>query len=93
MKDICKNRHRGNLQSIIANTKVDKIKDRLKVYELIVSLKKPYSKYIARMMGKQLNCISGRLSELKRDEIIEVTGETIEGCSVYQLKGKQLRLF
>lgn len=93
MDDICLNRHQGNVQSLIANKRVQKERDRALVLAYIIKTGSAYSKQIARAMGKQLNQISGRISELKASEIIEETGERAEGCAVYRLKEMQLRMF
>ena len=85
-EDITENRHKGSPESIAANKRVNKVKDRAKVFELIGKLGYSYSKQIARLMDKPLNSISGRFSELKRDGMIEPTGDRNEGCAVYQLK-------
>lgn len=93
MDDICLNRHQGNAQSLLANKRVNKERDRALVLECIIKYGKAYSKQIARAMGKQLNQISGRISELKASEIIEETGERAEGCAIYRLKENQLKFF
>lgn len=93
MDDICINRHQGNAQSFIANKRVQKERDRALVLAFIIKSGRAYSKQIARAMGKQLNQISGRISELKASEIIEETGERKEGCAVYKLKSNQLNIF
>ena len=92
MNDICINRHQGNPQSQFANKKVMKQKDRQFIVDYLTQNGKSYSKRIARAMNKQLNQISGRLSELKAEGIIEGTDEVVEGCQVYQLV-KQQSLF
>ena len=92
MTDICINNHQGNPQSTAANKRVHKEIDRQRVLSFIVNNRTGYSKQIARSMGKPLNCISGRISELKRAELIEETGEVFEGCAEYKLKNNQLSL-
>ena len=92
MDDICINRHQGNPQSKEANRKVLKLKDRKFIVDYLTKNGKAYSKQLARAMEKQLNQISGRISELKADGIIEGTEEIIEGCQVYRLV-KQQSLF
>lgn len=93
MDDICLNRHQGNAQSFIANKRVQKERDRALVLAYIIKSGRAYSKQIARAMGKQLNQISGRISELKASKIIEDTGERKEGCAIYRLKNNQLNIF
>lgn len=84
--DICQNRHGGNTQSIAANKKVGKMRDRAKIIEFLKANGKGYSKQIARNLDKPLNTLSGRFSELLRDGVIERTGEVVEGCAVLRLK-------
>ena len=86
--DICANKHGGNEQSEAANERVDKQKDRAFVLNFIKENGTGYSKQIARAMNKPLNCISGRLTELKADGEIVSTGTKWEGCEVYELKDK-----
>ena len=93
MDDICIKRHQGNAQSLIANKRVQKERDRALVLQVIIKYGKIHSKEIARILGKQLHQVSGRLSELKASNLIEDSGERLEGCAVLQLKDKQLRIF
>ena len=89
--DICKNRHLGNEQSETANHKCDKDSDRQKVLEYFEKHDNGTSKEIARYLGKPLNCISGRLTELKADNLIvgnHCSKLVREGCEVYYLKQK-----
>ena len=80
--DICWNRHRGNSQSIAANpTLFNKRRDRAKVYEIIQTSTGITSKEIAKQMGRRLNCISGRSSELKHDGLVTIDGRR-DGCGV-----------
>lgn len=84
--DICFNRHGGNEQSITANRLADKDNDRALILKFITDHKTAYSKQVARYLGKQLNQISGRLSELKADNLIVETDERKEGCAVYKIR-------
>lgn len=93
MDDICINRHQGNEQSRAANLRVNKERDRATVLAIIIKSGKSHSKEIANLMGKQLNQISGRISELKASDVIEETGERINGCAVYRLKNQQIPIF
>jgi len=83
--DITAGKHQGNPQSVAANARVDKLKDRDRVLALLkVS---PFtSKEVAYCMRRQLNAVSGRFTELKAMEKIERTGEIREGCAVWRLK-------
>lgn len=91
--DICKNKHHHNPQSNAANQKVNKLYDRQRVLDIIKDSDGITSKEIARRLNKQLHQVSGRLSELKADEIISETGLKREGCAVYTVTPKQMRLF
>ena len=84
--DVCFNRHGGNEQSITANQVINKDNDRALVLKFITEHKTAHSKQIARYLGKQLNCISGRLTELKADNLIIETGDRKEGCAVYKIR-------
>lgn len=81
--DICENKHQQNAESIEANPNVSKkYKDRRRVFQIILKTYRGItSKEIAEKMGRPLNCISGRISELKRDGSIEVIGRR-DGCAV-----------
>lgn len=91
--DICSNRHQQNAQSKEANKKVHKEVDRLRVLTIIREQGQATSKQIASIMGKQLNQISGRISELKSDAIIEETGARKDGCALLKVASKQLHFF
>lgn len=91
LKDICINRHQGNEQSLAANKLVNKERDRTLVLQVVMKYGKIHSKEIARILGKQLHQVSGRLSELKASNLIEDSGERIEGCSVLQLKDNDFK--
>ena len=89
MSDISINKHGGNQQSNIANLKANKIVDRRIILEYIKENGTGYSKQLSRFMNKGMNRISGRFSELKANNLIEDTGLTEEGCTVYRLKRKE----
>lgn len=86
--DVCAGKHQGNEQSETANLKVDKEVDRAFIYNFIKKHNTGYSKQLARVMNKGLNCISGRFSELKTDNMIVDTGQRHEGCAVYKIKNE-----
>lgn len=80
--DVCSSRHRGNVQSVEANpASVDKLRDRTIILGLIRNARGITSKEIAEAMGRPLNCISGRISELKTDQKIATRGSR-DGCSI-----------
>jgi len=82
-----------NEQSLQANKTVRRYKDQKVVLETIQELGNATLKDVAHLMGKQLNQISGRFTELKRTGEIEPTGETKDGCMIYKLKDYQGWLF
>lgn len=96
--DICINRHKGNEQSKQANRRVKKQRDKNTILKFIQDNGTGYSKQLAAIMGKGLNQISGRFSELKEDDFIEPAlnkdGDeiVIDGCKVYRLKNNQMGL-
>ena len=84
--DICQNRHRDNAESIAVNPAIAvKFTDRSIVYDIIQASKGVTSKEIARQMGRRLNCISGRISELKRAGLIRVVGRRND-CGILYAK-------
>lgn len=91
--DICINKHKENSASNDANKTVNKEVDRLRVLTIIKEQGQASSKMIARIMGKQLHQISGRISELKAEGVIENTGIRKEGCSLLKVASKQLHFF
>ena len=73
--DICQNRHKGNTNSARVNPSAAfKKRDRAKVYEIIKRSFGITSKEIAELMHRRLNCISGRISELKQAGLVVVDG-------------------
>lgn len=81
-EDICENRHTGNAESVRANPlEFYKTKDRYRVHEIIQSRNGITSKGIAEIMGRPLNCISGRISELKQAGEVEAIGRE-NGCAI-----------
>jgi len=80
--DVCQARHQGNIASIDANPdSTDKQRDREMVLEIISKSQGVTSKEIAEQMGRRLNCISGRISELKQSDLILVGGRR-GGCGI-----------
>ena len=83
MNDICKNRHGGNAESVLANPSFEnRLADRNKVLRIIKDHDGITSKEIAELMGRRLHCISGRISELKRDNLVSADGQRRKGCAV-----------
>jgi len=82
--DACRNRHRGNENSELANAKVQKCLDRESIFALIqVSrLNGITVKDACVSMGRTPNQISGRFTELKRAGCIKVDGRR-DGCGVH----------
>lgn len=82
-----------NQQSLSAYKKAMPNKMQRIVLETIQELGKATLKDVSQILGKQKNELSGRFTELKRLGDIEPTGETKDGCAVYQLKDNQGVLF
>lgn len=75
-KDISQSKHGGNAESAAA---FEAVKDSLNkcsraVLAALRELGEANAKEVAEKLGKPLNAISGRFSELKRDGVIETTG-------------------
>lgn len=85
--DVCRNRHRGNPQSVAANRLVDPMKTSMRttIYNLLAAGAGMTLKELGQKLGKQLNQISGRISELKADNKIYETGEVRNGCAVLKV--------
>ena len=87
MKDICKNKHKGNAES---NAAFAEIKDKITqgqedVLWAMEELGNPTtSKEIAVWLAKPLHKISGRISELKEKNLIQQIGRR-DRCAVYQV--------
>jgi len=86
MKDITKNKHKGNAES---NTAFAAIENELTTRQndvLTAFQDMPYatSKEVAFWLNKPLNVISGRITELKRMGRIKQLGRR-DGCAVYQI--------
>jgi len=84
--DICERKHGHNQESVAANQQIASHKRNLqaKVYELIlryahvgITLKE-----IVRLSGIPINSVSGRISELKADGVVQPNGQIREGCAV-----------
>lgn len=76
--DICKNKHKGNRNSIAANLRALPTKQRVK--DLILNILADHPEglichEIAEILGKPLNTFSGRLSDLKAEGLIVEVGE------------------
>ena len=81
MNDICENKHQQNAESVAANPgKESKQKDRIRVYQIVLDKSGITSKEIAKIMKRPLNCISGRITELKKTGQIMAIGRK-NGCA------------
>ena len=87
--DICQNRHKNNVNSIRVNPSPKfKERDRAKVYEIIKRrVTGITSKEIAGLMDRRLNCISGRISELKQSGLVVSEGRRGD-CGILRLTQK-----
>lgn len=82
-EDICSSRHRGNACSRAANPSAgQKSRDQKAVEEIIRRSPNGATVHeIASKMGKAINAISGRISELKAKGIVIVNGRR-NGCGI-----------
>jgi len=83
--DICSKKHKGNPHSVAANVKImaDKRPMREKIFDLIAHRQNPTCEEIEIALGLKHQTVSARISELKRDGRIIITGEreTLSGCT------------
>jgi DNA-binding MarR family transcriptional regulator len=87
--DICANNHQGNTDSVKAHEKIKESLPRKRKMILSLFLSGEYTpKQVARMTMVQLNTISGRFTELKADELLEKTGDRVDGSAVLKLTDK-----
>jgi predicted HTH transcriptional regulator len=89
--DITSGRHRGSQESMEAFAQAslaikDRHRDILRLYERNGAMT---AKEVAQCLGKQLNTISGRLSELRAGQYLEPTGLRREGSAVLRLTAKE----
>lgn len=80
--DVCARKHKGNAESAAANRRVNKQRDREKVFAACSLRGGTTCRELATLLGVGMNQISGRFSELKRDNRIKRIG-TRDGCGVY----------
>ena len=82
LNDICARRHRGNENSKAANASIrNRAERQLQILRVIRSQNGATVKEIARELGTQAHCISGRISELKASGDIFVDGRR-DGCGI-----------
>lgn len=85
--DITARKHGGNVASIAAHESVRPHKADTWAEILAVLHRGPLTgKEIAHAMGRELHCVSGRLSELIAAKKIERTGERRDGSAVLRIK-------
>ena len=85
--DICSNRHQGNKNSRLANpSSRSKRRSQLAVLEVIQRTGGATLKEIAAELGTLPNCISGRITELKRSGSIITRGRR-GGCGINSITG------
>ncbi len=88
--DITANYHGGNAESQAANVKAAPHKhvDRQRILEFMRrNGNETYVKEIIRELDMKHQTASARLSDLKADAQVVVTGEKREGCGVVRLRG------
>ena len=89
-EDICKNRHRDNVFSVLANPSADqKSRDRIKIIGHIRTFGPRSAEQIERELKIGRSTVSARMSELKRDNVIRrvsvTTTTTGSQAGVYDL--------
>lgn len=74
--DICQNKHGGDPESVAAHAAGDKLRDRAVALEFIRLRGQTgaTADEFAEHLGRQLNQVSGRFTELKRDGQIVASG-------------------
>lgn len=95
--DICISRHRDNAASNEANASVRPFKEdvRARILAIAEEMGTFTSKDIARRLGKNINAVSGRLSELIAEKKIRPTAYRRERCAILEIvrTSGQPRLF
>jgi hypothetical protein len=83
--DITARKHGGVQESADANpAEADKYRDRVIVLGYVIACPNGVtSKEVAASMGKPLNAISGRFSELQKSNQIQKSGLRRDGCAVW----------
>lgn len=85
--DITARKHHGNAASRAAHESVKQHKADTSAEIISLLQRGPMTgKEIAHAMGRELHCISGRLSELIAAKKIERTGERREGSAVLRIR-------
>jgi predicted Rossmann fold nucleotide-binding protein DprA/Smf involved in DNA uptake len=79
--DICANRHKGSPESIAANPSQDAKRMVYKVITDLLTIQPMTSKEIAGAMNTTINCISGRLTEMRALGKVYKTGVRREGAA------------
>ncbi len=96
LDDICRNKHGGNDFSEAANERAHPkkaiMREQITAYMEVIA-PRVTMKDLCRAFDVFPHQISGRLSELKRDGVIEGTGDRRDGCEVLKLATDQQTLF
>lgn len=82
--DICAAKHKGNKESVEANKRVapKKAPARQLVHDTLRQRGPMTCKEVARLLGKPMHWISGRITELKGMSLVEETGAVRDGGRV-----------
>ena len=82
--DVCISRHRGNPESVAANLRAEPNKTEMqeRIWAYVRFVGTATSKEIADAVSKPINCVSGRISELRAKGMLEATGTRRDGCAV-----------
>lgn len=92
LSDVCSRKHGGNQQSELSNARIHSRKeiDRDRILKL-AEARGSYGitvKEVAAAFGKFPNCVSGRLTELKNETLLEPNGEEREHSAVLIIPAK-----
>lgn len=82
--DLCRARHRGNAESVAANPPRHSKRQTHERILAVMGNRHMTSKELAAEMGVPLNCLSGRLSELRATGRLVATGERRDGAAVLE---------
>jgi predicted HTH transcriptional regulator len=86
--DVCENRHRGNVESVLAHEKIvaRKSKDYDVILKFYSEVGKATSHEVVAGTGIPLQTVSARLSELKRKlHRLKTTGQRKNGAAVLEM--------
>jgi hypothetical protein len=86
--DVCAAKHHGAETSKAANLKVDKAFQRKTIRRILARNKGACAHDIKELTGWDLNCFSGRLTEMRTDGLIQIVGH----CEKHGMKARIYKL-